>query len=90
MGSSGQRYSQNLAGDVGVFMLDPDGGDALPTRGWRGRELFVGHWEATPNAIAGAFALELGVLVEVHAVVEVPERTWVVLRVGTRYSQRDE
>jgi hypothetical protein len=73
------------SGDVGVFLLDPDGHQMFRLRGWRGRELFVGYWEAEPAGIVEEIASDLGIALEMHSIVPSPERTWVILRTITRY-----
>lgn len=74
-----------LDGEVGVFLLDPDGGDTFKLRGWRGREIFVGYWEATPDMIAASVGLDVDLALEVHSLVPSPERAWVILRTASRY-----
>jgi len=74
---------------IGVFVLDREGKDALPLRGWRGRIVFVGDSDAPAKMVAFKTGLDLGLVLEVHAVIKDADRTWVVLRDAIEYSEPD-
>lgn len=68
-----------------VFVLDADGPDTLPSRGWRGHVVAVRPYDAPVGAVVAATNSEHGWDLELHTVVRAPEGKWIVLRGATRY-----
>jgi hypothetical protein len=78
--ASHQWKKRRIDGNIGVFVLDPDGDARLPGRSWRGTEVFVGVWEMPLEDIVPEIEAEVGMVLQLHALVRSPERTWLVLR----------
>ena len=68
-----------------VVMLNASGSQELYC-GWRVEELFRGRWDASASDIAAATSRELGVPLQVHALIDDDLGRQVVLRWSTAYS----